>query len=130
MNTNGVVMTRPCSWMTDHVRNESTEAAKRLPAAGFHCSSIPASFASRRLVKTARNRSRFMPREPSYPEDAPVGPPPPHGAAKASGAPAPDPKKEESHRTRHLVTGAAIGIGSAAIVAALLWANRAKKGDE
>jgi hypothetical protein len=70
-----------------------------------------------------------MPREPSYPEDAPVGPPPPHGA-RASDKPAPDSKKEESHRTRHLVTGAAIGIGSAAIVAALLWANRAKKGDE
>ena len=33
--------------------------------------------------------------------------------------------------TRHrLVTGAAIGIGSAALVAALLYANRARKTDK
>ena len=32
--------------------------------------------------------------------------------------------------TRTLVTGAALGIGSAALVAALLYANRAKKGDD
>jgi hypothetical protein len=63
-----------------------------------------------------------MPREPSYPEDAPVEPPEP-GAATPKG------RKEDSSRTRHLVTGAAIGIGSAAIVAALLYANRSKKGD-
>jgi hypothetical protein len=63
-----------------------------------------------------------MPREPSYPEDAPVDPPQP-GAA-------PTGKPAESHRTKHLVTGAAIGIGSAAIVAALLYANRSKKGGD
>jgi hypothetical protein len=61
-----------------------------------------------------------MTAEPSYPEDAPVGP------SEA------DPKKEEAKapdpgRKKHLVTGAAIGIGSAAIVAALLYANRSKK---
>lgn len=33
-----------------------------------------------------------------------------------------------SSRTKHMVTGAAIGIGSAALVAALLYANRARKG--
>jgi hypothetical protein len=33
-------------------------------------------------------------------------------------------------RTKHIVTGAAIGIGSAALVAALLYANRARKADK
>jgi hypothetical protein len=67
-----------------------------------------------------------MAREPSYPKDAPVAP------AKGDAAPAPEPavpaspesKSGESKRTKHLMTGAAIGIGSAAIVAALLYANR------
>ena len=45
-------------------------------------------------------------------------------AAKASTRP-PAP-----NRTRKIVTGAAIGIGSAALVAALLYANRARKGRE
>ena len=67
-----------------------------------------------------------MAREPSYPKDAPVTP------AKGEAAPAPqaaapardESKPGESRRTKHLMTGAAIGIGSAAIVAALLYANR------
>jgi hypothetical protein len=67
-----------------------------------------------------------MAREPSYPKDAPVAP------AKGDAAPVPEPaapasaesKSGESKRTKHLMTGAAIGIGSAAIVAALLYANR------
>ncbi len=62
-----------------------------------------------------------MSREPSYPEDAPVDPPPGSDAA-AKGA--------DPNRTKNLVTGAAIGIGSAAIVAALLWVNRSKRGDK
>ena len=33
-------------------------------------------------------------------------------------------------RTKHIVTGAAIGIGSAALVAALLYANRSRKTDK
>jgi hypothetical protein len=33
-----------------------------------------------------------------------------------------------SGKTRQIVTGAAIGIGSAALVAALLYANRSRKG--
>lgn len=45
-------------------------------------------------------------------------------AVKASGRP------PASNRTRKIVTGAAIGIGSAALVAALLYANRARKGRE
>lgn len=44
-------------------------------------------------------------------------------AVKASTRPAPN-------RTRQIVTGAAIGVGSAALVAALLYANRARKGRE
>jgi hypothetical protein len=67
-----------------------------------------------------------MAREPTYPNDAPVAP------AKGNAAPAPktaapataEAKSGESKRTKHLMTGAAIGIGSAAIVAALLYANR------
>jgi hypothetical protein len=42
-------------------------------------------------------------------------------AAKASS------KAERPNRTRQIVTGAAIGIGSAALVAALLYANRVRK---
>jgi len=64
-----------------------------------------------------------MAREPSYPKDAPVDPAEPGAAA------APEAKPGDSSRTKHLVTGAAIGIGSAAIVAALLYANRSKRGD-
>ncbi|HEY5723212.1 MAG TPA: hypothetical protein VIT45_12905 [Allosphingosinicella sp.] len=68
-----------------------------------------------------------MSREPTYPEDAPVDPPEPAAeavrAAEAS-------KAVSSNRTRHLVTGAAIGVGSAAIVAALLYANRSRKPDK
>lgn len=59
-----------------------------------------------------------MAREPSYPDDAPVAPP--------AGAAVPDEKKPVPGRTKHLVTGAAIGIGSAALVAALLYANRSR----
>jgi hypothetical protein len=45
-------------------------------------------------------------------------------ARAASGGASGDPA-----RRKHLVAGAAIGIGSAAIVAALLYANRRGKGD-
>ena len=70
-----------------------------------------------------------MAREPSYPKDAPVGP----VASEAAPAPAPtasrpEHRPAESRRTKHLVAGAAIGIGSAAIVAALLYANRKNRG--
>ena len=64
-----------------------------------------------------------MSRQPSYPKDAAVG-----GDA-ASGKDAGDGTRatpEGSRRTKHLVTGAAIGIGSAAIVAALLYAKTRK----
>jgi len=68
-----------------------------------------------------------MARKPSYPEDAPVGEPVGEAeGAKADAADADD-KAGGSKRTRHIVTGAAIGIGSAALVAALLYANRSRK---
>ena len=72
-----------------------------------------------------------MAREPHYPEDAPVGGEKPageesSGSARGEAAAKPaDPK-----RNKHLMTGAAIGIGSAAIVAALLYANRKGKGEK
>jgi hypothetical protein len=73
-------------------------------------------------MKPVRSNS-IMARTPSYPPDAPVGPTPP---APLKG---PDtPAKGDSRRTKHIVAGAAIGIGSAAIVAALLYANRNRKG--
>lgn len=56
-----------------------------------------------------------MSREPSYPKDAAVGE---GGDGKETG--------EGSKRTKHLVAGAAIGIGSAALVAALLYAKSRK----
>ncbi len=36
-------------------------------------------------------------------------------------------KTDNSSRNKRLITGAAIGIGSAALVAALLYANRSRK---
>ena len=66
-----------------------------------------------------------MSRQPSYPKDAAVGgkvhaPGEDAGEEGGSGGP------EGARRTKHLVTGAAIGIGSAAIVAALLYAKKRK----
>jgi hypothetical protein len=68
-----------------------------------------------------------MAREPHYPKDTPVTP-----AKGTAATPPPEPKPVEdgqakggdSKRRKHLMAGAAIGIGSAAIVAALLYANR------
>ena len=58
--------------------------------------------------------------DPSFPADAQVGSTPPEDAAKAA---APDQK-----RKRQMV-GVAAGIGSAAIVAALLYAGRGRRND-
>lgn len=64
-----------------------------------------------------------MAREPSYPaEDASVGDP--------GGNAEPADKASESRRKKQIVAGAAIGIGSAALVAALLYANRSRAKDE
>lgn len=70
-----------------------------------------------------------MAREPHYPDDASIGADVPTGKAAgggeaaraASAGKAVDPK-----RNKHLMTGAAIGIGSAAIVAALLYARKGR----
>lgn len=69
-----------------------------------------------------------MAREPSYPPDAPVGDPVGKEPAQPSEivADAAAKKAAGPTRTRTLVTGAAIGIGSAALVAALLYANRSR----
>ena len=62
--------------------------------------------------------------EPSQSEkDAPVAPRPVDAKPEEA-------KKSDSRRTRQIVAGAAIGIGSAALVAALLYANRARKADK
>ena len=69
-----------------------------------------------------------MARKPSYPDDAPVGkePPPPSEIVTEAVAQ----KAAGSNRTRNFVTGAAIGVGSAALVAALLYANRSRSSDK
>ena len=69
-----------------------------------------------------------MAREPTYPEDAPVG----DAAADSAPESGEEAKaaKAEPNRAKHLMTGAAIGIGSAALVAALLYANRSRKSDK
>lgn len=47
----------------------------------------------------------------------------PTSAARASA----DKNRDNSGRNKRLLTGAAIGIGSAALVAALLYANRSRR---
>jgi len=65
-----------------------------------------------------------MAREPSYPAaDAPVDGGPAQGTAGSGRSGTPE-------RRNKLMKGAAIGIGSAAIVAALLFANRSKRDDK
>lgn len=66
-----------------------------------------------------------MAREPSYPDDAPVEPA--KGQSEALAAAAQAKAAAGSKRNKHLMAGAAIGIGSAALVAALLYANRGRK---
>jgi hypothetical protein len=60
-----------------------------------------------------------MAREPTPKDDVPETAPEKESEAKGG-----------SRRNKRLVTGAAIGIGSAALVAALLYANRARKPDK
>jgi hypothetical protein len=51
-------------------------------------------------------------------------------AEKKPGAKPADSPAADATRNKRLVTGAAIGIGSAALVAALLYANRSRKNDK
>jgi len=75
-----------------------------------------------------------MSKEPSYPKDAVVGDPDAEGgetlnvARSAKEATSSDDKSGK--RTRNFVAGAAVGVGSAALVAALLYANRSRRGDK
>lgn len=66
-----------------------------------------------------------MARTPSPPKDGTAG----ETGAEPEKAPAAK-ADNGSARTKRLVTGAAIGIGSAALVAALLYANRSRKPDK
>ena len=66
-----------------------------------------------------------MAKSPSYPREASVGDP--VGKAEPNAPDAQSAPKSEGARTRKIVTGAAIGIGSAALVAALLYTNRSRK---
>ena len=58
-----------------------------------------------------------MAEEPTFPEDVPIG----------EGEPSPADRKRKKQMVR---TGVAVGIGSAAIVAALLYANRGRRNDK
>ena len=72
-----------------------------------------------------------MAQEPHYPKDAAVGGD--KAAPKEGSGPGGDQagaRPGEPKRSKHLMAGAAIGIGSAAIVAALLYANRKGKGEK
>jgi hypothetical protein len=77
-----------------------------------------------------------MSTEPSYPQDAAVG----DSAAGTGGetlgvvVSANESSKaaeamKGGRNTRNFVAGAAVGVGSAALVAALLYANRSRRGD-
>ncbi len=70
-----------------------------------------------------------MAREPTYPEEATVGKETISASPETAGEEGKE-SKSEPNRAKHLMTGAAIGIGSAALVAALLYANRSRKGDK
>lgn len=63
-----------------------------------------------------------MASEPPRPPEPPVPPDPPS-------PPAPPAAPDSGKRNKQLMAGVAVGIGSAAIVAALLYANRSRKGD-
>lgn len=64
-----------------------------------------------------------MAREPSFPDDHPVGA---ARSARSARSGAERTAEEESRRRKQLMKGAAIGIGSAAVVAALLYARKGR----
>jgi len=69
-----------------------------------------------------------MSRKPAYPKDAPVAAPSSAATANEEAAGETEggsaARTDDARRRKQIMTGAAIGIGSAAIVAALLYANR------
>jgi hypothetical protein len=76
-------------------------------------------------------KGHTMSSEPSYPKDAAVGDPPRLNETLGAAVTAKEAEQagKEKSSTRSFVRGAAIGVGSAAVVAALLYANRSRKGD-
>jgi hypothetical protein len=71
-----------------------------------------------------------MSADPTYPEDAPVSDSTPRNEmleAAISAKEAEERAKKPRSNKASFVRGAAIGIGSAAVVAALLYANRSRK---
>jgi hypothetical protein len=76
-------------------------------------------FRARNQRRHRRRRGREQRQQPD--EDRPQAS---EAAQAAAAAKASNPK-----RTKHLVAGAAIGIGSAAVVAALLYARSSRKAD-
>lgn len=73
-----------------------------------------------------------MSSKPSYPKDAPVGDAPKQNETLDVAVTAKEAEAEagkSANRHRKLVTGAAIGVGSAALVAALMYASRSRKPD-
>lgn len=75
-----------------------------------------------------------MSKQPSYPKDAAVGDPEAEGGetldAARSAKEATKSGDKSGNRTRNFVAGAAVGVGSAALVAALLYANRSRRSDK
>ncbi len=72
-----------------------------------------------------------MSSEPSYPEDSPVGDPSKLNETLNVAVAAKETEERATKKgsARSFVRGAAIGVGSAALVAALLYANRSRRGD-
>jgi hypothetical protein len=74
-----------------------------------------------------------MSSEPTYPKDAAVGDATKQNETLNMAVTAKEAEQEAQkagNRTRTIVTGAAIGVGSAALVAALMYANRSRKSDK
>lgn len=75
-----------------------------------------------------------MSKEPSYPKDAVVADPEAEGGetlgVARSAKEATKADDRSSNFTRNFVAGAAVGVGSAALVAALLYANRSRRSDK
>lgn len=66
-----------------------------------------------------------MSSEPTYPKDAAVQPIPASEAAERAASV----KTVDPRRKNNLMKGVAVGVGSAAIVAALLYASRSRKNE-
>jgi hypothetical protein len=68
--------------------------------------------------------------EPTYPKDAVVGADAAQDAANEAASEETSAGSAGAKRKNYVKAGVAVGIGSAAIVAALLYANRGKRGGD